>query len=95
LNPIAPPIKRARAMTVRTDDIALRDLREDPLRSGSPDHPGDSGFLELGRPMVEIHRARWKRRSTVGTGNGAQLIEKASLRSPSAATRLDVPRGSR
>jgi hypothetical protein len=74
--------KRSRPMAVRTHDIALRDLGQDSIVSGTTDQRWDPGALLLGIAMVEVHRAGRVAAAAVRAGYVSDLIEHRRLTPP-------------
>jgi hypothetical protein len=62
-------------MTVRTDDIALRDLVQYACRTSSADHPGHFGALLPGVTMIEVQCARQESAAAVGARGIAVSVE--------------------
>ena len=77
-------------MAVRTNDIALRDLREDGLGTSATDHAGDRVALLCSIPVVELHDIEGKASTAVQTGNIAKFSQEIRVRLPVRALLFDT-----
>jgi len=82
-------------VAVRTHDIALGGLGEDPLDPRASNHPSYADPLVAPFAMVEINRARRKSPATVGTRHAPQVIENLRLPGPAASPLLEALRNPR
>ena len=83
------------AVTVRTNDIALRDLGEDRFRACSADHLRYDVPLFRRVPMVELHYKMWKVSAAVEARHCSQLRKEFRLVLSVSGLSFDIARDSR
>jgi hypothetical protein len=79
-----------RAMTVRADDVALRDLRFELGATLQQRLPSDVEQLLVWVAMIEVHRVRREPPSAVHAGNSAQIAKPLERRALPRHHSLDL-----
>jgi hypothetical protein len=73
--PVLAPLKGAKAVAVRADDIALGHLGKDALDASATDEGRDPGNFRRWISVIEVHRALRELPTTVRTRNRPKFIE--------------------
>jgi hypothetical protein len=85
----ATPTVRSVPVTVRTNDIALRDLGEDGFGTSATDHFGDRVAFLSSLSMVEVHDIEEKSSAAVKARNVAKFGQQVCVRLPVRALLFD------